>query len=231
MDYYQIAYIIPKGRDAQLRAEGIDALHRRMTALVPFLADRVAALSSLDQVQLLDVQLNRLPKWYVDGLLLIGDAAHAMSPVAGVGINLAVADAVACASILAGPLRKGTVSTSHLATVQARRRIPTAILQALQQVIHARIIAAAIKEGQTPKAPLPLRIANKFPTLRVAIGYAAACAIAIGPLPEHAPKYARRSCAGAGNSSRMASRATAMAPLLSTRINGLRPSPGGGRIG
>jgi 2-polyprenyl-6-methoxyphenol hydroxylase-like FAD-dependent oxidoreductase len=123
-DYYQIAYVIPKGRDAELRAQGIETLHRGVVSLVPWLADHVTAVTSWDDVKLLDVQLNRLRRWYTDGLLLIGDAAHAMSPVGGVGINLAVADAVAAAGALAGPLLRGTVSTRQLARVQARRWLP-----------------------------------------------------------------------------------------------------------
>src|SRR5205085_936636 len=90
-DYYQIAYIIPKGTDSAMRAEGVEALRRRLVRLLPWLSDRVDEIASLDEVKLLDVQLNRLHRWYTDGLLLIGDAAHAMSPVGGVGINLAVA--------------------------------------------------------------------------------------------------------------------------------------------
>ena len=109
-DYYQVAYVIPKGRDAELRARGIEDFHRGVVSLVPWLAGRVEALTSFDDVKLLDVQLNRLRRWYVDGMLLLGDAAHAMSPVGGVGINLAVADAVAAARILAGPAARRTTS-------------------------------------------------------------------------------------------------------------------------
>lgn len=187
-DYFQIAYVIPKGRDAQLRAQGIETLHRGVVALVPWLAGRVEAVTSFDDVKLLDVQLNRLRRWYTDGLLLIGDAAHAMSPVGGVGINLAVADAVAAAGMLAGPLRAGTVSTRQLARVQARRWLPAALIQAVQRVIHARVIAVAVSAGQPVKPPLFVRIANKIPALRTALGYG----IAIGPLPEHVPEFARR---------------------------------------
>jgi len=190
-DYYQIAYVIPKGSDAQVRAEGIEALHRVLVSMVPWLADRVEALSSFDDVKLLDVQLNRLRRWYSNGVLCIGDAAHAMSPVGGVGINLAVADAVATARILAGPLHKGRVSSLQLARVQARRWIPTALVQAAQRTIHARVIAAAVGSpgragDQAP--PKAVRMAGRVPALRRLIGYL----IAIGPLPEHTPKYARR---------------------------------------
>lgn len=187
-DYFQIAYIIPKGRDAELRAQGIETLHRGVVTLVPWLAGRVEALTSFDDVKLLDVQLNRLRRWYADGLLLIGDAAHAMSPVGGVGINLAVADAVAAGRALAGPLRRGTVSTRQLARIQARRWVPAVLVQSVQRVIHSRVIAVAVSAGQPVKPPLVVRIANKVPALRTAAGYA----VAIGPLPEHAPEFARR---------------------------------------
>jgi 2-polyprenyl-6-methoxyphenol hydroxylase-like FAD-dependent oxidoreductase len=187
-DYFQIAYIIPKGRDAELRAQGIETLHRGVVTLVPWLAGRVETLTSLDDVKLLDVQLNRLRRWYTDGLLLIGDAAHAMSPVGGVGINLAVADAVAAGRTLAGPLRRGNVSTRQLARVQARRWLPAVLVQSVQRVVHSRVIAVAVSAGQPAKPPLVVRIANKVPALRTAAGYA----VAIGPLPEHAPEFARR---------------------------------------
>jgi 2-polyprenyl-6-methoxyphenol hydroxylase-like FAD-dependent oxidoreductase len=187
-DYYQCAYVIPKGRDAELRAQGIEALHRGVLALVPWLAGHITAVTSFDDVKLLDVQLNRLHRWYTDGLLLIGDAAHAMSPVGGVGINLAVADAVAAARILAGPLRSGTVSTRTLARVQARRWLPAALVQAVQRVIHSRVIAVAVSGDRPAKPPLLVRIATKVRALRTAAGYG----IAIGPLPEHVPEFARR---------------------------------------
>jgi 2-polyprenyl-6-methoxyphenol hydroxylase-like FAD-dependent oxidoreductase len=187
-DYYQCAYVIPKGRDVELRAQGIETLHRGVVALVPWLADHVKAVTSWDDVKLLDVQLNRLRRWHTDGLLLIGDAAHAMSPVGGVGINLAVADAVAAAGALAAPLRRGTVSTRQLARVQARRWLPAALIQSVQRVIHSRVIAVAVSTGQGANPPLFVRIANKVPALRTAAGYG----VAIGPLPEHVPEFARR---------------------------------------
>ena len=186
-DYYQCAYVIPKGSDARLRAEGIETLHRAATELVPWLADRMDTLTSFDDVKLLDVQLNRLHRWYTEGLLLIGDAAHAMSPVGGVGINLAVADAVAAGRILAAPLRAGRVATRELARVQARRWVPTAVIQGVQRAIHDNVIAVAVQDNATI-APIPVRIFSRIPLLRSIAGYG----VAIGPLPEHIPTFARR---------------------------------------
>jgi 2-polyprenyl-6-methoxyphenol hydroxylase-like FAD-dependent oxidoreductase len=186
-DYYQIAYIIPKGTDADMRAQGIEALHRQLVGLVPWLAGRVDSLSSFDDVKLLDVQLNRLHRWYTDGALCIGDAAHAMSPVGGVGINLAVADAVATARLLADPLRAGRVSTRQLARVQVRRWVPTAIIQAVQRAIHANVVAVAVEGGRPATLPA-VRLVSRTPALRRLMGYG----MAIGPLPEHAPGFARR---------------------------------------
>ena len=188
-DYFQCAFVIPKGSDARLRAEGIEAMHRRVASLVPWLAGRLPEVTSFDDVKLLDVQLNRLRRWYTDGLLLIGDAAHAMSPVGGVGINLAVADAVAAGRILAGPLQRGRVSTAHLRRVQARRWLPAALIQSVQRVVHNRVIAVAVAdEGTDRTPPVPVRIASRVRALRTLAGYG----VAIGPLPEHAPTYARR---------------------------------------
>lgn len=186
-DYYQCAYIIPKGADTELRSEGIDAFRSRIVELMPLLADRVGALTSFDEVKLLDVQLNRLERWYTDGLLFIGDAAHAMSPVGGVGINLAVADAVAAARLLAAPLRAGTVPTRRLRRVQARRWLPTALVQGVQKAVHNRVIAVAVTEGASAQAPAGVRLVSRVPLLRKIIGYG----IAIGPLPERIPAFAR----------------------------------------
>ena len=188
-DYFQIAYLIRKGADAAMREEGIESLRREITELVPWLADRVDQLASFDDVKLLDVQLNRLRRWYADGLLLIGDAAHAMSPIGGVGINLAVADAVAAARILAGPLRTRSVTTRRLAAVQARRWLPAAIIQRVQRTVQDRAIAVAIGNPEGLRdAPRAVVLANRFPALRAIAAYG----VAIGPLPEHAPAYARR---------------------------------------
>jgi 2-polyprenyl-6-methoxyphenol hydroxylase-like FAD-dependent oxidoreductase len=207
-DYWQCGYIIRKGNDAALRAEGIEAFRKRLTDLQPWVADRVDALSSFDDVSLLDVRLERLRHWYADGLLLIGDAAHAMSPVGGVGINLAVQDAVAAARILAPALLSGQpVPESVLRRVQLRRWWPTALVQGAQRLAHRRILTpvltregsaspsqshpvSADPEGEAPTASLPfaMRLLRRFPVLQ---GIPAR-AIAIGPLPEHAPDWARR---------------------------------------
>src|SRR3984893_8323656 len=149
-DYYQIAYIIPKGTDDAMRAEGVEALRRRLAQLVPWLSDRVGEIASLDDVKLLDVQLNRLRRWYADGLLLIGDAAHAMSPVGGVGINLAVADAVAAANILCGPLRENRLTEADLAKVQRRRELPARLIQAGQVFVQNNAIEPNLNGDLSP---------------------------------------------------------------------------------
>ncbi|RTL68894.1 MAG: FAD-dependent oxidoreductase [Pseudonocardiaceae bacterium] len=194
-DYWQCAYMIRKGSDKALRAKGIGELRRRMVALVPWLGDRVDALESWDDVKLLDVRLDRLRRWSRDGLLLIGDAAHAMSPVGGVGINLAVADAVAAARILAPELRRdGTASTTALRRVQLRRWWPTALVQGGQRLAHRAVLGKALNGDpqvtppSTGTLPLPIRVARRFPVLQ---GIPARL-VAIGPLPERAPAWARR---------------------------------------
>jgi 2-polyprenyl-6-methoxyphenol hydroxylase-like FAD-dependent oxidoreductase len=137
------------------------------------------------------VVLSRLRRWYCDGLLCIGDAAHAMSPVGGVGINLAVQDAVAAGRILAEPLRGGRVSMATLRKVQLRRWLPTALTQAGQRVAHRVVIATNIAEDEArlTTAPAPLRLMQRFPLLQAIPGYL----VGIGLLPEHAPDFARRS--------------------------------------
>jgi 2-polyprenyl-6-methoxyphenol hydroxylase-like FAD-dependent oxidoreductase len=137
------------------------------------------------------VELSRLPRWYRDGLLCIGDAAHAMSPVGGIGINLAVQDAVAAARLLAEPLRSGQVAVKGLRKIQARRWVPTVLTQTFQRVAHRFVVAAGISdEDGAPRpitAPLPLRLVQRFPILQAIPGYF----VAIGVLPEHAPDFAR----------------------------------------
>ena len=199
-DYWQCGYVIGKGQDRPLRAEGVEAFRRRLAGLAPWLGDRAEAVASFDDVKLLNVRLERLRRWYSDGLLLIGDAAHAMSPVGGVGINLAVQDAVAAARILGPVLRAGSeVTKAHLRAVQRRRAWPTALIQAGQRVAHAGLAGpraavaglppAASADHPSVRPPLPLRLLDRFPLLQAI----PARVVAIGPRPEHAPAWARRS--------------------------------------
>jgi 2-polyprenyl-6-methoxyphenol hydroxylase-like FAD-dependent oxidoreductase len=187
-DYHQVAYIAKKGTDPQLRARGIEHFRQDIAELIPWLADRVDALASMDDVKHLDVRLNRLNRWHVDGLLCIGDAAHAMSPVGGVGINLAVQDAVAAATLLAGPLRRGTVTPATLAKVRARRLLPTILVQALQRLMHRGLVVPII-EGRQMGPPKPvLSLMRRIPQA----SYVPAYLIGVGLRPEHAPAFARR---------------------------------------
>lgn len=191
-DYWQCATLIGKGSDPALREGPIAGVMRPITEIVPWLSDRAGALSNWDEVKLLDVQLDRLDRWYADGLLCLGDAAHAMSPVGGVGINLAVQDAVAAARILAPALLSHSVTTADLARVQRRRRVPTAVTQGMQRFLHARAIVPALRGelnvSDAESAPLPLRIARRIPVLRDVPPYL----VGRGVLPEHAPEFARR---------------------------------------
>jgi 2-polyprenyl-6-methoxyphenol hydroxylase-like FAD-dependent oxidoreductase len=188
-DYLQIAYIGRKGTDQQLRARGIEHFRQDIAELMPELRNRVGALHSMDDVKHLDVRLNRLHRWHIDGLLCIGDAAHAMSPVGGVGINLAVQDAVAAATLLAEPLRRGAVSPADLGAVRARRILTTVVVQALQRLLH-RGVVMPIVEGvrMGPPAPL-LALIQRVPQLSFVPAYL----IGVGLRPEHAPDFARRS--------------------------------------
>jgi 2-polyprenyl-6-methoxyphenol hydroxylase-like FAD-dependent oxidoreductase len=191
--YWQCGYLIRKGTDAKLRTAGIEAFQQRLVGLQPWLADRISALRSFDEVRLLEVRLERLRRWYADGLLFIGDAAHAMSPVGGVGINLAVQDAVAAARILVPALRSGgAVPVAALRRVQIRRWWPTAVIQAAQRLAHRVVVRRALAEPTDAPAPTslpaPLRLLQRFPVLQ----QIPARMVAIGPLPEHAPDWARR---------------------------------------
>jgi len=190
-DYFQIGLVIKKGSAATLRDQGIEAFRDRLRNVVPWLGDRAELLSSFDDIRLLNVVLSRLPRWYRDGLLCIGDAAHAMSPVGGVGINLAVQDAVATGRILAKPLRSEQVVTTDLRKVQRRRWAPTVLTQAFQRVAHRFVVATAIADEEADRrptsAPFPLRLLQRFPLLQAIPGYF----VGIGLLPEHAPDFAR----------------------------------------
>lgn len=186
--FLQIAYLGRKGIDQWLRERGIERFRRDVAELLPEFGDRVDALASMDDVKHLDVRVNRLARWHVDGLLCIGDAAHAMSPVGGVGINLAVQDAVAAATLLAEPLRRGVVDPAQLAGVRARRMLPTALLQTVQRLMH-RFLVAPILEGRRVGPPEPmLALMRRFPQMTVLPAYL----IGVGPRPEHAPDFARR---------------------------------------
>jgi len=186
-DYLQTAYFIRKGADARLRARGLQALRHDITTAIPELSVAVEDLKSMDDVKLLEIRLNRLRRWYTSGLLCIGDAAHAMSPAGGVGINLAVQDAVAAARLLAAPLRDHRVTTKDLAAVQRRRELPTVVIQTLQRFLHAGM-DRAMATGRMPAPSTLLRVLARFPQLAVIPAYL----MGVGIRPEHAPKFARR---------------------------------------
>jgi 2-polyprenyl-6-methoxyphenol hydroxylase-like FAD-dependent oxidoreductase len=186
--YNQIAYLGPKGTDPQLRARGIEAFRSDVSALIPEAAESVATLTSMDDVKHLDVHVNRLRRWHVDGLLCIGDAAHAMSPLGGVGINLAVQDAVAAATILAEPLQRHRVTEGDLAAVRRRRLFPTAVTQGVQRSLQRGLLGPLLRGADpTPPATL-LGLVQRLPWLSVVPAYF----IGVGVRPEHAPAFARR---------------------------------------
>lgn len=186
--YFQIAYLGAKGTDAQLRARGIEAFRREIAALVPEAAGAVSALASMDDVKHLDVKVNRLRRWHSDGLLCIGDAAHAMSPMGGVGINLAVQDAVAAATRLADPLRRHRVTDRYLEAVRRRRVFPTVVTQLVQRVLHRGLLGPLLR-GEDPAPPRALfRVFERLPWLSILPAYF----VGVGVLPEHAPAFARR---------------------------------------
>jgi 2-polyprenyl-6-methoxyphenol hydroxylase-like FAD-dependent oxidoreductase len=187
-DYYQMGYLGPKGTDARIRAEGVERFRERVAALRPDLADRVDAIRSLDDLHFLDVRLDRLRRWYVDGLLCIGDAAHAMSPAGGVGINLAIQDAVAAAARLAPGLLQGRVTVHDLAAVERRRRMPTVLLQTVQRVMHRAVFVPLFAGRRAGVPSVVLFLARRVPALTRLMPRL----IAFGPRPEHAPGFARR---------------------------------------
>ncbi|HEY2703284.1 MAG TPA: FAD-dependent oxidoreductase [Candidatus Dormibacteraeota bacterium] len=163
--YWQLGYVIPKGGDAEVRAAGLDALRSQVAGVAPFLGDRMDEIHSWEDVHLLTVESNRLRRWYRAGLLCIGDAAHAMSPVGGVGINLAVQDAVAAANLLAEPLRTDRLTERDLAAVQRRRQLPTVATQLVQGLVQRRMFAPA-ERGATRSVPWALRTLPRLPVLR-----------------------------------------------------------------
>jgi len=186
--YLQIAYVARKGLDGTLRRSGVESFRRDITELMPEMADRVHAITSMDEVKHLDVRVNRLRRWHVDGLLCIGDAAHAMSPVGGVGINLAVQDAVAAATLLAAPLRRGGVRPADLARVRRRRLWPTVLVQSMQRFAHRELVLPILQSRRTGPPPVAVSVLGRFPGLTAIT----ARVIGVGPRPEHAPPFARR---------------------------------------
>lgn len=186
--YLQVAYLGKKGTDKQLRAKGIGSFREEIAELLPEAAPRVGELESMDEVKHLDVRVNRLRRWHVPGLLCLGDAAHAMSPVGGLGINVAIQDAVAAARLLAEPLRTGTLREQELAAIR-RRRLPAVFLtQRLQLLLHHQLITPVLKGTRTAPPELILRLVRRVPFLNVLPAYL----VGIGLRPEHIPAFARR---------------------------------------
>jgi 2-polyprenyl-6-methoxyphenol hydroxylase-like FAD-dependent oxidoreductase len=180
-DYWQCGFVIPKGQLEEVRRRGLEAFRNNVAQLAPYAKDRVQELRDWDQIKLLTVRVDRLLQWYRVGLLCIGDAAHAMSPVGGVGINLAIQDAVAAGNILALPLRESRLTTEDLRRVQKRREFPTRVTQALQIAMQRGIIARVLDETKPFKPPTVLRLIGKFPLLQ----RIPARLIGYGVRPEH----------------------------------------------
>ena len=180
-EHWQCGYVIAKGSLDELRRRGLDAFRADVARLAPFARDRVGELRDWDDVKLLTVRVDRLRRWYRPGLLCIGDAAHAMSPVGGVGINLAVQDAVAAANLLARPLRDGRVEADALRRVQRRREWPTRVTQRLQLLVQDRVVSRVLEGGRPPRPPLPLRLFARWPVLR----RIPARLVGVGVRPEH----------------------------------------------
>ncbi len=180
-DYWQCGYVIPKDSFGHVLEQGLPAFRRELESLAPFLKGRTEEITSFDGVKLLTVGVDRLKTWHRPGLLCIGDAAHTMSPVGGVGINLAIQDAVAAANILAEPLRAGQVTTEDLARVQERRENPTRRTQWLQVQIQNNVIKSVLGGPERLKPPLPLRLLSWVP----ALARIPARIIGLGFRPEH----------------------------------------------
>ncbi|MFL4973215.1 MAG: FAD-dependent oxidoreductase, partial [Microvirga sp.] len=180
-DHWQCGYVIAKGTLDELRGRGLPAFQHSVAALVPFAADRVGTRASWDDVKLLTVAVDRLETWYRPGILCIGDAAHTMSPVGGVGINLAVQDGVAAANILYRPLLDRAVTLADLRAVQRRRELPMRIIQRMQVLVQNRIIGPTLGSRAKPTPPWVLRLFARLPFLR----RIPARLIGLGFRPEH----------------------------------------------
>ena len=180
-DYWQCAYVIPKGGYDAIKAEGLSKFRARLRSIAGFAADRADTITDFDQVKLLTVTVDRLEQWARPGLLCIGDAAHAMSPLGGVGINLAIQDAVAAANILGPVLQQGVPKFSDLKKVQARREFPTKVIQGMQVAGQNLLLGPTLKMAKTPKPPLFIKALNAWPWLR----QFPARLIGMGVRPEH----------------------------------------------
>ena len=180
-DYWQCGFVIPKGQFEQIKERGLAQFQNELVSFVSFLRDRVAELDDWSKIKLLTVQVNRLRNWYCEGLLCIGDSAHAMSPAGGVGINLAIQDAVATANLLAEKLQRGPVHVDDLRKVQARREWPTRLIQAMQIFIHRRVVTGRTSNDKKASLPFVARLLKWFPILR----QLPARFIGMGPRPEH----------------------------------------------
>jgi 2-polyprenyl-6-methoxyphenol hydroxylase-like FAD-dependent oxidoreductase len=180
-DYWQCAYVIPKGGIEDVRARGLDAFRQAVVQMSPFLADRAGELKSWDDIKLLTVTVDRLRQWWRPGLICIGDSAHAMSPIGGVGINIAVQDAVAAANRLAAPLKRGAVTDDDLRAIQQRRTLPVRFTQWLQLTAQNQIISRVLKSEQRPKPPLMFKLFGIFPVLQ----RIPARLLGVGIRPEH----------------------------------------------
>jgi 2-polyprenyl-6-methoxyphenol hydroxylase-like FAD-dependent oxidoreductase len=180
-DYWQCAYVIRKGAADEIKAQGLETFRDSVVGVAPLLRDRVQELRSWDYVKLLTVKIDRLARWHRPGLLCIGDAAHAMSPIGGVGINLAVQDAVAAANRLAGPLRAGTLSEDDLAAVQRRRTFPTRMTQRIQVFIQNNVLSRVLASRGTLLPPWPVQLLGRCPMLQ----RIPARLMGLGVRPEH----------------------------------------------
>jgi len=165
-EHWQIAYVIPKGTLDEVRRAGLEAFRDALAELVPFTRPRHSEVQNLDDLKLLSVRIDRLREWYRPGLLFIGDAAHAMSPIGGVGVNLAIQDAVAASNELAGPLRAGKMTTDHLRRVQHRREFPTKMTQLLQVTMQNKLVYPTLSGKKNGSAPLMFRVLRRVPLLR-----------------------------------------------------------------
>ena len=180
-EYWQCAFVIPKGGIDRLKADGLDAFRKRVVSMSPFLADSVAGLASWDDIKLLTVTVDRLRQWWRPGLICIGDAAHAMSPIGGVGVNLAIQDGVAAANQLAAPLKAGRAGDDDLRAIQARRAFPARVTQQIQLIMQNQIVRRVLSGTERPKPPFMLKLLDRVPLLQRIPGRL----LAVGVRPEH----------------------------------------------